>query len=209
MTIENTRTFTYEEARKYVQTHFPNVNTSDDFFRTVKRANSSKRLPKHPQRHYQKKGEWHQAGWRHFLAKEHHTLAQFNVSLEYDEQYTLTYDCASSIMKDAKVRCENEYATFRIAHRAESVLPQNPRYYYSKERRFDIKDFFAPKFLSFDEFKQELKRIPRIETYDDWRKYSQTRRPPYVPSNPFDKYGITIEQLKQYQSENSSPLQVC
>ena len=198
--IEDRKPFTYEEARKYVQTHFPDVNTSDDFFRIVKRANSSKRLPKHPQRYYQKTGEWHAAGWRHFLAKEHHTLAQFNVQLEYDEHYKLTYDCASGIMKAAKVRCENEYAAFRVAHRAESILPKNPRYYYSKSQRFDIRDFFAPKYISIDKFKQELKRIPTIETYTDWRRYSQTLRPAYVPSNPFDMYGMSIKQLKQYQT---------
>lgn len=196
--------FSYEQAREYMLKHYPQVKTSTEFFRVVKRANKSKRLPSHPQRHYQHTGEWHASGWRHFLANEHHTLKQFNISLEFNDEYKLTYDCASSFMKVAKVRTEKEYATFRVEHRAESVLPTNPRYYYAKkERRFDIKDFFAPKFLSLEEFKRELKRIPKLETYENWRKYSQTRRPSYVPSNPFDKYGITMEQLKQYQSENS------
>ncbi len=180
----------FEEAREYVRKQ--GLQSTDDWWRWSEEERP-KSIPSQPHDHYKGKGWMNWGNWLGTGRKSPQEISKDFLPFEEARVWVQEHKVASD---------EDEWKEWAKSSARPPFIPWNPRRYYRGKGWQGFMNWLGTEskrggrrkdFLSFEEARdyvrrQHMTRLERQSARDAWRRWSQEKRPDFIPSHPDDYY---------------------
>lgn len=172
---------TFDDAKKIARSL--NIKTTLEWRRRCKQNEIPNTIPKRPDLYYLDNG-W--VSWSDWLGVE---------IISNKEKKFYSFNKAKKIVKNLKIRSNNEWRLYCKSDNKIKEIPSNPDITYKNDGWVSWSDWLGyekqkTKDFSFLTYKEARNIVSKLglKTHKDWVEYSRTSRPNNIPSNPWKIY---------------------
>ena len=111
----------------------------------------------------------------------------------YNKKF-LSYEDSKKYVRSKNIKTMREWRIYRQNNNIENI-PTKPEKVYSEWEGY--KKWFGTEFLSFDEARAFVQKLG-LKSSLDWQIYSKSKRPKFIPANPWSYYKNDWISLKDW-----------